>query len=219
MGITPDTIDYHARVRFLLLLLLALLAACKVKDPPPIRDRWTDSFDRDSIGGSYYATGDGYKTANGALSATGAKNHPMWLRSRLPRDVRIEFDCWSTDARGDIKVEVFGDGHSYDPDGNRYAPTGYEIIFGGWNNSQSMIGRLDEHDAGSPSDRKRKVVANQKYHWAIERRGKLIRWSIDGVDFLRLDDPQPLEGVGHDYFGFNNWESDTWFDNLVIQPL
>ena len=37
--------------------------------------------------------------------------------------------------------------------------------------------------------------------------------------FLVYDDPHPLEGAGHEYFGFNNWETDTWFDNLVISPL
>jgi len=29
----------------------------------------------------------------------------------------------------------------------------------------------------------------------------------------------PLEGAGHEYFALNNWETDTWFDNLVITPL
>ena len=37
--------------------------------------------------------------------------------------------------------------------------------------------------------------------------------------FLMLDDPSPLEGAGHEYFAFNNWETDTWFDNLTITPL
>jgi hypothetical protein len=37
--------------------------------------------------------------------------------------------------------------------------------------------------------------------------------------FLRYDDPRPLEGAGHEYLGLNNWETDTWFDNLAITPL
>ena len=37
--------------------------------------------------------------------------------------------------------------------------------------------------------------------------------------FLELDDKQPLEKDGHEYFALNNWETDTWFDNLVITPL
>ena len=108
-----------------------------MKDPPPILDRWDDNFERDSVGSNYYVTGEGYRVGDGALSAKGAHNHPLWLRKKLPRDVRIEFDCWSNEPRGDIKVEVFGDGHSFDPDGGRYTATGYEVILGGWFNSKS----------------------------------------------------------------------------------
>src|SRR3954465_15233977 len=125
--------------------LLVVLAACKVKDPPPVTETWTDTFDRGEIGADYWATGKGYQVAGGALSAHGAHNHPLWLRKKLPHDVQIDLDVWSTEARGDIKIEVFGDGHSYDPDGGRYTATGYEVIFGGWYNTKSIIARLDEH--------------------------------------------------------------------------
>jgi hypothetical protein len=204
-----------------LVLLVPLLAACKVKDPPPISSSWYDGFERDDISGNYYSTGNGYRLKTGALSARGAHNHPLWLRKKLPRNVRIEFDAYSTEPRGDIKVEVFGDGASFDRDGGRYMASGYELIFGGWSNSKSIIARLDEH---APEVKQRadvKVVPNKQYHWKIERSANTIRWFIDDMTspFLQLDDPQPLEGPGHEYFAFNNWETDTWFDNLVITPL
>jgi len=195
------------------------LAACKVKDPPPITDEWKDSFERGEIGDDYYVTGKGYDVLNGMLSAHGAHNHPLWLRKKLPRDVRIDLDCWSNEERGDIKVEVFGDGRSFDPDGGRYMATGYEVIFGGWFNSKSIIARLDEHGKDMVENASVKVQPKRHYHWRIERMGKKLSWFIDGQPFLVLDDPQPLEGNGHEYFGFNNWETDTWFDNLVITPL
>ncbi len=202
-------------------LVLLVLSACKVKDPPPIRELWTDGFERDVVGGTYYASGDGYRVANGALGARGAKNHPLWLRRKIPRDVRIELDTWSTDARGDIKIEVFGDGHSFDPDGGAYLATGYELIFGGWSNSKSIIARLDEHDKDVTQRTEPKVVPNQRYHWKIERKANQLTWYIDDMErpFLQLVDARPLEGMGHEYLGFNNWETDTWFDNLVISPL
>ena len=32
-------------------------------------------------------------------------------------------------------------------------------------------------------------------------------------------DPAPLTGPGHRHFAFNNWESATRFDNLVLYAL
>ena len=122
--------------------------------------------------------------------------------------------------------ELFGDGHSYDPDGGAYMATGYEIIFGGWYNQKSIIARMDEHGHDMASRTDVKVVPNQHYHWKIERRGGKVSWwiaspaaSITAPSFLVYDDPHPLENTGHEYLGFNNWETDTWFDNLVVTPL
>jgi hypothetical protein len=203
-------------------LVVALaLVACKVKDPPPVTEEWKDPFERSEIGGDYYKSGSGYEIASGALSARGAHNHPLWLRKKLPRDVRIDLDCWSTEERGDIKVELFGDGRSFDPDAGRYMATGYELIFGGWFNSKSIIARLDEHGKDIVANTTLKVEPTRHYHWRIERVGKKVTWWVDDLQtpFLVLDDATPLEGQGHEYFGFNNWETDTWFDNLVITPL
>jgi hypothetical protein len=203
------------------LVMFLTFAACKVKDPPPVTEEWKDTFERSGIGGNYYKSGPGYDVVDGALSAKGAHNHPLWLRKKLPRDVRIELDCWSTEERGDIKVEVFGDGKSFDPDGGAYMATGYELVFGGWFNSKSIIARLDEHGKDVVQNVTLKVQPQRKYHWRIERVGKKLTWWVDDMQtpFLVLDDPAPLENQGHEYFGFNNWESDTWFDNLVITPL
>lgn len=200
-------------------VILLTLAACKVKDPPPITETWKESFERSEVGRDYYKSGRGYEIVNGMLSARGAHNHPLWLRKKLPRDVRIELDAWSNEERGDIKVEVFGDGRSFDPDGGRYMATGYELIFGGWFNSKSIIARLDEHGKDVVENTTMQVQPTRHYHWRIERIGRKLSWFVDDKLFLEYDDPNPLEGVGHEYFGFNNWESDTWFDNLVITPL
>jgi Farnesoic acid 0-methyl transferase len=203
------------------LVVLVSLAACKVKDPPPITDRWTDDFERGGIGGDYYKTGPGYAIQDGALSAHGARNHPLWLRKKLTRDVRIEVDCWSNEPRGDIKVELFGDGKSFDAKGGRYTATGYELIFGGWYNAKSEIARLDEHGKDIAERSDVKVVPKRHYHWKIERVGQTVTWWIDDMahPFLVWTDPHPLEGTSHEYFAINNWETDTWFDNLVVTPL
>lgn len=200
----------------------ALGLACKVRERPPIDTSFTDTFDRSSLGGDYNRTGVGYRLVDGALSARGAHNHPLWLARRLPPgDVQIDLDAWSASPDGDIKVELYGDGRSYDPDGNRYTATGYVLVFGGWHNAKSILANRDEHGTAMVSRTDLKVEPGRRYHWRIVRRGKVLEWYIDDLTtpFLRYDDPEPLAGPGHEYLAFNNWEADTWFDNLTIRRL
>jgi hypothetical protein len=211
--------------RALLVAALGLLG-CKEKqgegqEPPAITAEWTDDFERPDLGGDWRATADTYQLVNGALSARGAKNHPLWLRRALPADAVIELDVWSNSSDGDIKVELYGDGRSYDPDGGRYRSTGYVVVMGGWNNSKSIVARLDEHgkdlvERGAP-----KIESGKRYHWKIVRRGGRVEWFVNDMTapFLTLSDDAPLEGPGHGYFAINNWQSDSWFDNLRIAPL
>jgi hypothetical protein len=184
----------------------------------------------------FFSTGGHWRTVGGQLLSPGVKNNPLWLQAKLPRDVAVEFDVRSESPEGDIKVELFGDGTDH--------ASGYIFIHGGWNNSLSIIARLDEHGASLDSlqrlagakglvetgvfkkDTHMRVEARpypveigRTYHWRIERRGSLLRWSIDGKPFMQFDDPLPLEGKGHDRFGFSSWEAQLFFDNLKIEPL
>ena len=210
-------------MRPVIVLALGLAAAgCKVREQPPIVDRYGDLFDRGSIGADYNQTGSGYRIVDGALNARGAHNKPLWLAKKLPgNDVQIDFDAWSRSPDGDLKVEVFGDGRSYDADGNRYMATSYVLVFGAWKNSRSIITRRDEHGPDKVERTTPRVVPDQRYHWRIVRRGRVLDWYIDDMatPFLHYDDPKPLTGAGHEYFGFGNWETDTYFDNLIIKRL
>jgi len=197
------------------------LGSCKVEDPPPITQTWTDDFERDSVGADYYRTGGNYAVKDGALHVQGAYNHPLWLRKKLPRNVSIELDTWSNSKEGDIKVELFGDGRSHAHNKGAYTSTGYVAIMGGWGNSKSILARQEEHGAQLAQRRQPKVVPGKRYHWKIVRQGNAVTWYVDDMDtpFLTYQDTSPLEGPGHEYFGFDNWESDVGFDNLRIEPL
>jgi hypothetical protein len=203
----------------------AALGGCKVKDPPPITEAFTDDFERRSIGSNYYKTGGGYRIDDGVLSARGSGdgsfNHPLWLRKKLPRDVEIEFDTWSDSPDGDIKVEVFADGRSFARNKGQYTSSGYVLIMGGWSNSKSLLARGNEHGNQLVERRVPKVEVGKRYHWKIRRQGDRVDWWVDDMQtpFLSYEDPSPLDGRGHEYFGFNNWQSDSYFDNLVIRPL
>lgn len=200
--------------------LACLVVACKVREAPAIEGSYRDDFERPSIGPDYRKTGGGYRIVDGALNANGAHNHPLWLARRLPPgDLQIDLDAWSSSPDGDIKIELWGDGRSFDPDGNRYLSTGYVLVFGGWHNTKSILANRDEHGTTMAARSAPRVVPGQRYHWRIVRRGKVIEWFIDDLTtpFLRYDDPDPLAGPGHEYLAFDNWEADTWFDNLVIR--
>lgn len=204
-----------------------------------------DFSDPSVVRRDFFSTGGHWRVVEGQLLSPGVKNNPLWLQAKLPRDVAVEFDVRSQSPEGDIKAEIFGDGSDH--------ASGYILIHGGWNNSMSIIARLDEHGAPLESlQREARRVAERNggkgsglvetgvfredthmrvearpypvelgrtYHWRIERRGSLLRWSIDGKPFMEFDDPLPLEGKGHDRFGFSSWEAQLFFDNLKIEPL
>ncbi|MBL9039252.1 MAG: hypothetical protein JNG84_12100, partial [Archangium sp.] len=99
---------------------------------------YTNDFsDPASIDRDFFSTGGHWRLVNGELLAPGVKNNPLWLKAKLPQNVAVEFDVRSMSQEGDIKAEIFGDGSDH--------ASGYVLIHGGWNNTQSVIARLDEH--------------------------------------------------------------------------
>ena len=199
----------------------------------PFRD---DYENPGTVGTNYWSTGGFYRTVNGELLSPGVKNNPLWLKAKLPQNVAVEFDVKSMSPEGDVKVEIFGDGTDH--------ASGYVLIHGGWNNTMSIIARLDEH--GVPMGQllneargqdlvksgvfkkdtrtrvegsHRRVEIAKTFHWRIERRGSVITWFLDGQKYLEFDDPIPLVGKGHDRFGFSSWEAQLYFDNLSVTPL
>ena len=194
-----------------------LLAACTPQGDPGIGAGFSDDFERTQLGNAYKKTGGNWRIENGELHVKGAKNHPLWLLRTLPRDVRVEFDVRSESAEGDIKIEIFGDGASH-AEGDRYTATSYVIIFGGWNNSLNVLARMDEHGDDRVVGKPRKVEPGRTYRFRIERIGGILTVRVDEDILLEMDDSEALGGRGHDHFGFNNWQSDLWFDNLKVTP-
>ena len=206
-----------------LVLVPVLGAGCKAKTPA-ITEPFLDNFERGELGATWLDTSGKGRVVDGKLNVTGALNHPLWLRKRLPRDVVVEVDVMSKSPDGDIKLELFADGESFDPDQGTYYPTGYVFVFGGWQNRYSIIGRLGEHDDGekvrvAPAQgAPPPVEAGRTYHFTITRKGGDIDWKIDGQPFLSWKDPQPLTGEKHEFLGITNWQTDVYYDNLKISP-
>jgi hypothetical protein len=190
--------------------------------PPPPPGPFADNFDRDTLGEDWNVTHpSAVKLENGALTVRMAHNRPVWLKRPIPTNATIEFDAWTDDPQGDIKVEAWGDGRSFYVGDLRlqYTATGYVFILGGWRNTQSVIARQTEHTPNRAVRDGKAVMPGKRYHFTITRRDGTIDWSLDGQPFLSLRDPSPLEGPRHQFFGFSGWETKVHFDNLKIQPL
>ena len=209
----------HVARPLALLLAGGLLGGCRERLPTLHPAVFTDHFDRVEIGADFRVTAMPgiYQLTDGELLVRGAHNHPAWLVQPLPRDAVIEVDVRSLSAAGDIKVEAWGDGKSFATEAE-YTSTGYVFIHGGWQNRITALCRMEEHGHDRKARSDRPVVIGKRYHYLIARRGGNVKWFIDGELVLELDDPAPLDGPAHSYFGFDNWETDLRFDNLVIRP-
>ena len=204
-------------------LCLAALAVihpgCTPQGDPAIGpEGFFDDFEREELGDLWHNTGAPWRIVDGALNIRNARNRPLWLRRTLPRDCRIELTVRSESPEGDIKIEVFGDGSSRATT-ESYTATSYVVIFGGWSNSTNLIARMDEHAADRAVGPRRPVEMGHTYRMRIERRGSRITAWADDVELATMDDPDPLEGRGHDHFAFNDWQAELWFDDLRITPL
>lgn len=170
-----------------------------------------------------------WRIENGWLCGQGARNHGVWLNRVLPINARIEFDARSESPEGDLKAEVWGDGQSAATTVSYTNATSYLAIFGGWKNTIHVLARINEHgtdrkelhvDKESDDARKRPVAVGQSYHFKIERTdGKTVRWYVNGAEMHSFHDAQPLQGMGHDHFGFNDWDAKVCFDNVRVTPL
>ena len=137
-----------------------------------------EDFSGSSLSPRWLASGPGASIERGHLHVERLRNHPVWLTTPLPTNVQLEFDAWTTSDEGDIKFELAGDGQSFATTPN-YRPTGYVFVFGGWNNSRSVIARLDEHAQDRVSRTDRKVRPNRRYHMVVTRAGILSGRSTD----------------------------------------
>ena len=170
-----------------------------------------------------------WRIENGQLCGEHAKNHGIWLRRVLPVNARVEFDATTMSTDGDLKAELWGDGRSAATTISYTNATSYLTIFGGWHNKFHVLARINEHgndrkeitvSPDSDDPREKPVVVGQRYHFKVERTdGHTVKWWVDNNEMLTWNDAAPLAGVGHDHFGFNDWDVKVCFDNVKVVPL
>lgn len=196
-----------------------------------------EEFDGDRLAAHWSSQDPGWKAIKGKLFNDGAHNIPLFLNLDLPDDVQVRFTARSESPDVDLKFEIFTDGRTHQ--------SGYVIILAGWQNSKSIIARLDEHGPERSAARKlelrrtpvsaaskqafmssREVVGRafrgqmgRTYAFTFRRQGGLLRFLVDDQPHLDYFDPSPLGGAGHNRFAFNNWASPVFFDDLRITAL
>ncbi len=187
--------------------------------------------DTSGLGPDWVTTKPGvWKIENGRLCGQNGHNQGVWLARTLPINARIEFDAVSDNPKGgDIKGEFWGDGRSSATSQSYTNATSYLAILGGWMNTFHVLARINEHgtdrkeikvDGESDDAREHPAVRGQIYRFKVERTdGKTVRWFVNGVEYLKYEDADPLRGIGHDHFGFNDWEAKICFDNVKVTPL
>lgn len=207
----------------------ASLVSANQSADPALEGVFVDNFDAPQLGSHWRATSPAWKVSDGRLCVQGARNHPLWLARRLPTNAIIEFQATAESAAGDIKAEFWGDGRSAASGQSYTDATSYLAIFGGWQNKFHVLARIDEHApdrkeiklAPEGADFIRSTVVPQRaYKFRVERRdGHTVRWWVNDVEILSYKDDEPLSGIGHEHFGFNDWEARVCFDNLRVTPL
>jgi hypothetical protein len=207
-------------------LLLAAFPGCEKRALPPKNDPsprahlvggtlvFSDDFERIELGDSWRTKHPGWTLKDGALNDTNAKNAGVWLTQPLPDRVRVEFTARSealTDGKpfpGDLKCEIFATQPEHQ--------TGYILINGGWSNRLDVIARLDEHGEDRLTRDSSRVEPSVAYRWAIVRVDDSVQWFRDGKLVLSFPDADPVQGH---YFGFNNWASNAFYDDLAVYAL
>ena len=77
-------------------LACGALPACTPQGDPSVGPGgFADDFERAQLGDAWRRTGGNWSIRDGQLRVKGARNRPLWLARRLPRDVRVEFDVRS----------------------------------------------------------------------------------------------------------------------------
>ena len=183
-----------------------------------------DAFDRAELGERWRAATPEWRIEGGWVHSEHPKNKGLWLLNELPANTRVEFDVRSEPLAsgkpfpGDTKCEIF----ATEP----HHQGGYILINGGWHNRLDVIARLDEHGKDRKSRTSQVVEPSRIYHWAVVRLAEpkagetagpgTVWWFRDGKLFMTYEDAAPVAGK---YFGFNNWETNVFYDNLKVFKL
>jgi Domain of unknown function (DUF6250) len=175
-------------------------------------------FSEDFSGGldKWNVEGENWRIVDGQLFSGDKSNNNagIWIKKAvLPENYRIEFKAKSVKGnnkvfQGDMKCEFGGVEPAH--------ISGYVMILGGWQNTLNTLCRLEEHTGRLVIDQSRKVKEGQTYLIQLVKSAGELQWYLDKKLFLTTTDKEPLTGPN---FGFNNWNSRFYIDDVKIFAL
>ncbi len=195
---------------FLLILPLSVgLSGCEKSGNKTRSLLYSYDFEDGNLGPEWKNEGGQWEIRNGRMTSKSARNKDLVLTKPLPAEAEIELEMISHSPQVDVKFRAWGDSSADLHDG------AYHFILGGWNNRISTIAPLGEHD----KRRVEKRQALEKDRWykvRVVRRDGFVTLFLDGKEFMRYADKDPLDPKVYKYFSFANWLTDCEFDNLKI---
>jgi hypothetical protein len=227
----------------ILLVNVPVLHLLVRRDPRPSGQvPFSDDFsDPGTVARNYRSFGGYPRVIKGELLSPGTKNNPLWLDAALPHDVVVEVSARPISPEGEIRVTLFGNG--IDADTGYQAILGPWSPMGSPQRLGASLVRLEENgptlsrwlsrarvpgdlrSAGFRRNSGLRVEAvpvtldpSHVYRMRFERRGSVLRWTVDGRVLAELDDPFPLAGPGHDWIGLSSGEWDVYYDDLRVTP-
>jgi hypothetical protein len=136
----------------------------------------------------------------------------LWSKRAFQGDLTLEFyaaiqmdkrDAGGYSHPSDINATLCGDG--------RNLSSGYSFIFAGWRNTQAQILRGTQPLATNPNGRFTDPTGSNPegfhHHWfyvRIDKRGSLLRLSVDDQEILRCQDANPLPGGRIAFWTYRN---------------
>jgi len=179
---------------------------------------WRLVVDEDLSGEDFFerweVIGGRYELREGELRVYGGEPQILLLKKDLPGDVRIEFEC----RQESPYLNDLGCFMSAVPSGNRreVPSSGYEFKYGGYENSSNVLMRSNFKLWSEPAS---PLVRGRTYRIRAERVGSHLRMVVDGVEVLRVEDPDPLSGAERTAVGLQSWRADTRYRRIKIYTL
>lgn len=170
-----------------------------------------DFSDAEAFASRWEVAGGTWEIRDGELRIYGGEPQLLIFKKDLPGDVRIEFECRQESAYlNDVSCFLAASRLT----NRRELPyTGYELKFGGFDNSMNLLVRSDRRlwsEIASPIER------GKTYRVMAERVGARLRLVVNQREIFNVTDPEPISGGDHCVVGLFGWIADTRYRRIRI---